>query len=235
MAGKKYRKAVEGWDHTKKYSVAEACAILPRTKISTKWDETVDASVRLGVNPKYADQMVRGSVVMPAGTGKTKRVLVIAKPDKAREALEAGADYAGAEDYIKRISEENWFEFDTLVATPDMMVQVGKIGRVLGPRGLMPNPKVGTVTADVTKAVRELKAGRVEFRVEKAGIIQTPIGKASFKPDQLATNLTALLEILMKLKPATAKGVYMRSVTISTTHGPGVKIDTTQFTAQQAE
>jgi large subunit ribosomal protein L1 len=231
MAGKKYRKAVEGWDHTKKYSVAEACALLPRTKISTKWDETVDASVRLGVNPKYADQMVRGSVVMPSGTGKTKRVLVIAKAEKAREALEAGADYAGSDEYIKKISEENWFEFDTLVATPDMMVQVGKIGRVLGPRGLMPNPKVGTVTADVGKAVRELKAGRVEFRVEKAGIIQTPIGKASFKPEALAANLTALLEILMKLKPATAKGSYMRSVTISTTHGPGIKVDTTPFTA----
>jgi len=230
MAGKKYRKAVEGWDTAKKYSVAEACAILPRAKISSKWDETVDASVRLGVNPKYADQMVRGSVVMPAGTGKTKRVLVIARPDKAREALEAGADYAGSDDYIKKIAEENWFEFDTLVATPDMMVQVGKIGRVLGPRGLMPNPKVGTVTADVSKAVKELKAGRVEFRVEKAGIIQTPIGKASFKPEQLATNLTALLEILMKLKPATAKGTYMKSVTISTTHGPGIKVDTTPFT-----
>ena len=161
-----------------------------------------------------------------AGTGKTKRVLVIAKPDKAKEALEAGADYAGSDEYIKKIAEENWFEFDTLVATPDMMVQVGKIGRVLGPRGLMPNPKVGTVTADVAKAVAELKAGRVEFRVEKAGIIQTPIGKASFKPEALAANLQALLETLMKLKPATAKGTYMRSITISTTHGPGIKIDT---------
>jgi large subunit ribosomal protein L1 len=232
MAGKKYKKALESYDRSRKYSVTEGCAILSRTKISSKWDETVDVSVRLGVNPKYADQMVRGSVVMPSGTGRTKRVLVIAKPDKAKEALDAGADFAGSDEYIKKISEENWFEFDTLVATPDMMVQVGKIGRVLGPRGLMPNPKVGTVTADVAKAVRELKAGRVEFRVEKAGIIQTPIGKASFKPDALATNLTALLETLMKLKPATAKGTYMRSVTISTTHGPGVKIDTTAFAAQ---
>jgi large subunit ribosomal protein L1 len=231
MAGKKYKKALEGYDHTKKYSIAEGCAILAKTKISSKWDETVDVSVRLGVNPKYADQMVRGSVVMPSGTGKTKRVLVIAKPDKAKEALDAGADYAGSDEYIKKISEENWFEFDTLVATPDMMVQVGKIGRVLGPRGLMPNPKVGTVTADVTKAVRELKAGRVEFRVEKAGIIQTPIGKASFSAEQLTSNLSALLEMLMKLKPATAKGTYMRTVTISTTHGPGVKIDTTAFAA----
>ncbi len=231
MAGKKYRKAVEGFEPQKKYSVTEACALIPRTKISTKWDETVDVSVRLGVNPKYADQMVRGSVVMPSGTGKTKRILVIAKPDKAREALEAGADYAGSDEYIKKIAEENWFEFDTLVATPDMMVQVGKIGRVLGPRGLMPNPKVGTVTADVKKAVAELKAGRVEFRVEKAGIIQTPIGKASFAPEKLQANLQALLDMLMKLKPPTAKGTYMRSVTISTTHGPGVKVDTTAFQA----
>src|ERR1700759_5117606 len=146
MAGKKYKKALESYDRSRKYSVAEACAILPRTKISTKWDETVDASIRLGVNPKYADQMVRGSVVMPAGTGKTKRVLVIAKADKAKEALEAGADYAGSDEYIKKIADENWFEFDTLVATPDMMVQVGKIGRVLGRRALLPNPKAGTVT-----------------------------------------------------------------------------------------
>src|SRR3954454_16122004 len=231
MAGKKYRKVLEGYDRTKKYSVAEGCQVLTKTKISTKWDETVDVSVRLGVNPKYADQMVRGSVVMTFRTGKTKRALVIAKPDKAKEALEAGADYAGSDEYIKKIADENWFEFDTLVATPDMMVQVGKIGRVLGPRGLMPNPKVGTVTADVTRAVKELKAGRVEFRVEKAGIIQTPIGKASFKPEALATNLKALLETLMKLKPATAKGTYMRSVTISTTHGPGIKVDTTPYAA----
>jgi large subunit ribosomal protein L1 len=234
MAGKKYKKAIASYDPLKKYSLEEACAVLPKTKISEKWNETVDVSVRLGVNPKYADQMVRGSVVMPSGTGKTKRVLVIAKPDKAKDALDAGADYAGSDEYIKKISEENWFEFDTLVTTPDMMVQVGKIGRVLGPRGLMPNPKVGTVTADVAKAVRELKAGRVEFRVEKAGIIQTPIGKASFTPEQLAANLRALLETLMKLKPATAKGTYMRTVTISTTHGPGVKVDTTPFT-QAAE
>src|SRR6185503_8206911 len=231
MAGKKFKKALEAYDHTKKYTVEEACALLPKTKVSSKWDETVDASVRLGVNPKYADQMVRGSCVMPAGTGKKKRVLVIAKPDKAREALEAGADYAGSDEYINKIKDENWFDFDTLVATPDMMVSVGKIGRILGPKGLMPNPKVGTVTADVVKAVRELKAGRVEFRVEKAGIIQTPIGKASFKADALATNLRALLEMLMKLKPATAKGTYMKSITISTTHGPGVKIDPTPFTA----
>jgi len=236
MAGKKYKKAIESYDRLKKYTVAEACSILAsKAKISTKWDETVDASVRLGVNPKYADQMVRGSVVMPSGTGKSKRVLVIAKPDKAKEALDAGADYAGSDEYINKIKDENWFEFDTLVATPDMMVSVGKIGRVLGPKGLMPNPKVGTVTTDVAKAVKELKAGRIEFRVEKAGIIQTPIGKASFKAEALAQNLTALLEILMKLKPATAKGNYMKSITISTTHGPGVKVDPTPFTTVAAE
>jgi large subunit ribosomal protein L1 len=229
MAGKKYRKAVEGWDPTKRYSVDEACAILPKTKISAKWDETVDAAVRLGVNPKYADQMVRGSVVMPHGTGKSKRVLVIAKPEKAKEALDAGADFAGGDDYIKKIQEENWFDFDTLVATPDMMVAVGKIGRILGPRGLMPNPKVGTVTQDVAKAVSELKRGRVEFRVEKAGIIQTPIGKASFGPEKLAGNLRALVETLVKLKPATAKGQYLKSIVISTTHGPGVKVDPVAF------
>jgi len=235
MAGKKYKKAIESYDRLRKYTVAEACQILTgKAKISTKWDETVDASVRLGVNPKYADQMVRGSVVMPSGSGKTTRVLVIAKPEKAKEALEAGADYAGSDEYINKIKDENWFEFDTLVATPDMMVSVGKIGRVLGPKGLMPNPKVGTVTADVAKAVRELKAGRVEFRVEKAGIIQTPFGKASFKPEALASNLRALLEILVKLKPQTAKGTYMRSITISTTHGPGVKIDPTPFQASEA-
>ena len=229
MAGKKFKKALESYDPLKRYTVEEACAIVEKIKISSKWDETVDASIRLGVNPKYADQMVRGSVVMPSGTGKTKRVLVIAKPDKAREALEAGADYAGSDEYIKKISEENWFEFDTLVATPDMMVQVGKIGRVLGPRGLMPNPKVGTVTADVKKAVSELKAGRVEFRVEKAGIIQTPFGRASFKPAVLASNLHALIDILVRLKPQTSKGTYLRSITISTTHGPGIKIDPTPF------
>ena len=231
MAGKKFKNAIKGWDTVKKYSVAEACAILPRTKISSKWDETVDAAIRLGVNPKYADQMVRGSVVMPSGTGKTKRVLVICKTDRIKDALEAGADFAGNDEYINKIKDENWFEFDTLVATPDMMAQVGKIGRILGPRGLMPNPKVGTVTADVVKAVRELKAGRVEFRVEKAGIIQTPIGKASFSPEALTANLNALIDQLMKLKPSSAKGSYMRSITISTTHGPGVKVDTAAYQA----
>ena len=231
MAGKNYRKAIEGWDRSKKHSVEEACALIQKAKVSTKWNETVDVSVRLGVNPKYADQMVRGSCVMPNGTGKTKRVLVICKGEKVKEALDAGADFAGGDEYIKKIAEENWFDFDTLVATPDMMVSVGKIGRVLGPKGLMPNPKVGTVTANVSLAVKELKAGRVEFRVEKAGIIQSPIGKTNFAPEQLAGNLRALLDMLMKLKPATSKGTYMRTVTISTTHGPGIKVDTAAFSA----
>src|SRR3569832_1451635 len=225
MAGKKFKKALESYDSPKRYTVDEAVALIAKTKISSKWDETVDASIRLGVNPKFAVLLVRGSVVMPGGTGKTKRVLVIVKLDKAKEALEAGADFAGSDEYIKKIAEENWFEFDTLVATPDMMVQVGKIGRVLGPRGLMPNPKVGTVTADVKMSVSELNAGRDEFRVEKAGIIQTPFGKASFKPESLAANLRALLDQLMKLKPQTAKGTYMRSITISPTRGPGITVD----------
>ena len=225
MAGKKYRRASEKIDRKKRYTLAEACQILPQTKISSKYDETVDAAVRLGVDPKHADQMVRGAVVLPHGTGKSKRVLVIAKPEKAKEALDAGADYAGGEDYIKKIQEENWFEFDSVVATPDMMGQVGKIGRVLGPRGLMPNPKVGTVTMDIGKAVRELKAGRVEFRVDKAGIVHASVGKASFGSDKLKDNVQALMDLLQKLKPASAKGNYFKSLTLSTTHGPGVKVD----------
>ena len=225
MAGKRYKNAAQKVDNNQKYSLEEACALVAQTKVSKKFDETVDAAVRLGVNPKHADQMVRGAVVLPHGTGKSKKVLCIAKPDKAKEALDAGADYAGGEEYINKIKDENWFDFDSVVATPDMMGQVGKIGRILGPRGLMPNPKVGTVTMDVAKAVGELKAGRVEFRVEKAGIIHSPIGKVSFEPTKLAENLTALMDVLQKLKPSTAKGTYVRSVSISTTHGPGIKID----------
>jgi large subunit ribosomal protein L1 len=225
MAGKKYKKATEAIDSARRYTLAEACALIPQARLSSKFDETVDVAVRLGVNPKHADQMVRGAVVLPHGTGKSKIVLVIAKPDKAKEALEAGADFAGSDEYIKKIQEENWFGFDSMVATPDMMAQVGKIGRVLGPRGLMPNPKVGTVTMDVAKAVGELKAGRVEFRVEKAGIVHSPVGKASFPPEKLAENVGALLDTLQKLKPASSKGAYLKSITISTTHGPGIKVD----------
>ncbi len=225
MAGKKYRNVVEKVDRNRRYTLEDACGLISDVKISNKFDETVDAAVRLGVNPKYADQMVRGAVVLPHGTGKTKRVLAICKADKANEALEAGADYAGGEEYINKIKDENWFEFDSVVATPDMMGQVGKIGRILGPRGLMPNPKVGTVTMDVAKAVGELKAGRVEFRVEKAGIVHSPIGRASFPAEKLTENMYALMEILHKLKPSSAKGTYVRSITISTTHGPGIKVE----------
>lgn len=225
MAGKKYKKVADNIDRKQRYSAEDACALVAKNRVSTKFDETVDAAVRLGVNPRHADQMVRGAVVLPHGTGKSKRVLVIAKPEKANEALDAGADYAGGEEYVAKIRDESWFEFDSVVATPDMMGQVGRIGRILGPRGLMPNPKVGTVTMDVAKAVSELKAGRVEFRVEKAGIIHSPIGKVSFPPEKLQENLGALMDTLIKLKPSTAKGTYVKSITISTTHGPGIKVD----------
>jgi large subunit ribosomal protein L1 len=234
MPGKTYEAVKAKLDASKRYSVAEACALVPELKVSKKFDETVDAAVRLGVNPRHADQMVRGAVVLPHGTGKTARVLVIAKGDKVKEALDAGADYAGSDEYIKKIQDENWFEFDSMVATPDMMGQVGRIGRILGPRGLMPNPKVGTVTPDVAKAVRELKAGRVEFRVEKAGIVHSPIGKASFEPEKLAENLNALLDLLVKLKPSTAKGTYIKSITISSTHGPGIKVDPSTMGSAEA-
>ena len=235
MAGKKYEQARKLVDRNKRYNLKDACELLPKTKISAKFDETVNCAVRLGVNPKHADQMVRGAAVMPHGTGKTIRVLVIAKGDKAKDAQEAGADHVGAEDMIDKIQKENWFEFDSMVATPDMMGLVGKIGRVLGPRGLMPNPKVGTVTPDVAKAVRELKAGRVEFRVEKAGIVHAPIGKVSFGSQKLEDNLRSLLELLLKLKPGSAKGTYMKSVVISSTHGPGVKVDPAEVIAAQAK
>ena len=235
MAGKKYERATKQIDRSKRYSVADACGLLPQIKISEKFDETVNLAVRLGVNPKHADQMVRGAAVMPHGTGKSVRVLVIAKGDKAREAQDAGADYVGAEDMIDKVGKENWFEFDSMVATPDMMGLVGRIGRVLGPRGLMPNPKVGTVTPDVAKAVRELKAGRVEFRVEKAGIVHAPIGKVSFGANKLADNLRSILELLVKLKPASSKGLYLKSIVISTTHGPGIKVDTSEVLAEAAK
>jgi large subunit ribosomal protein L1 len=205
-SGKKYQKAAAKLDRTKRYSLADACKLLPETKVA-KFDESVDIAVRLGVDPKHADQMVRGAVVLPHGTGKTLRVAVIAKGDKAKDAQEAGA-------------------------TPDMMGLVGRLGRVLGPKGLMPNPKVGTVTNDVAKAVRELKAGRVEFRVEKAGVVHARIGKASFGGDKLLANARVMVETLMKLKPASAKGTYMRSVTLSTTMGPGIKVDTAPIVAE---
>jgi large subunit ribosomal protein L1 len=222
--GKKFKNAAAKVDRSKKYSIEDACKLVPETKVA-KFDESVDIAVRLGVDPKHADQMVRGAVVLPHGTGKSQRVVVVAKGDKANEARAAGADAVGAEDLVEKIQKESWTEFDSMVATPDMMGLVGRLGRVLGPKGLMPNPKVGTVTNDVAKAVRELKAGRVEFRVEKAGIVQARIGKASFGGDKLKDNVRTMLETLMRLKPQSAKGTYMRSVTVSTTMGPGIRID----------
>lgn len=230
--GKKYAAVKAKLPLGKKYPVEEACRLVKENAFA-KFDETVELAVRLGVDPKHADQMVRGAVALPHGVGKTVRVVVFAKGDKEKEATAAGADFVGAEDLIEKING-GWLEFDQAVATPDMMGQVGKIGRVLGPRGLMPNPKLGTVTFDVAKMVKELKAGRVEFRTEKAGIVQLRIGKASFQPDQLAANANAVLELIMKLKPASAKGTYVRSITLSSTMGPGVDIDTTVL-AQAAE
>lgn len=189
-----------------------------------KFDETVDAAIRLGVNPAHADQMVRGSVVLPNGLGKSVRVLAFAKGEKEKEALDAGADYVGADDIIEKI-KSGWLEFDRVVATPDMMGSVGKLGKILGPRGLMPNPKVGTVTFDVATAVRELKAGKVEFRVEKAGIVHSPVGKVSFGGEKLRDNILALLDAVIKLKPSSSKGTYIRGISLSSTMGPGVKVD----------
>jgi large subunit ribosomal protein L1 len=228
--GKKYRSAAAKVDRAKKYSLEDACKLLPETKVA-KFDESVDIAVRLGVDPKHADQMVRGAIVLPHGTGKSQRVAVVAKGDKANEARAAGADFVGAEDLVERIQKESWTDFDSMVATPDMMGLVGRLGRVLGPKGLMPNPKVGTVTTDVAKAVRELKAGRVEFRVEKAGIVHARIGKASFGADKLQENARTMIENLLRLKPPSAKGTYMKSVTLSTSMGPGIRVDTAPLVA----
>ena len=210
----------------KRYSVDEAVGLVRQTAQvnQKKFDETVDVAIRLGVDPKHADQMVRGAVVLPHGIGKTVRVAVFAKGDKAREATEAGADVVGAEELAAKV-QEGWMEFDVAIATPDMMGVVGRLGKVLGPRGLMPNPKVGTVTADVSRAVRESKAGKVEFRAEKAGIVHVPVGKASFDAKRLQDNVNAILDTIIRAKPATAKGIYLKGVTISTTMGPGIKLD----------
>jgi len=221
--GKKYLEAVKKIEAGKRYPVNEAMGLVVATA-RAKFDETVDAAVRLGVNPAHADQMVRGSVVLPNGLGKSVRVLVFAKGEKEKEALEAGADVVGSDEVIEKI-KGGWLEFDRVIATPDMMGNVGKLGKILGPRGLMPNPKVGTVTFDVARTVQELKAGKVEFRVEKAGIVHCPIGKASFGADKLAENFLALLEMIIKLKPASSKGIYLKSIALSTVMGPGVKVD----------
>jgi len=220
--GKKYNKAAEKIDRQAKYELAEAVKLVKETA-TTKFDATVDIAVRLGVNPRHADQMVRGAVVLPHGTGKSVRVVVFAKGDKAREAEEAGADVVGGQDLVDRI-KEGWLDFDKAIATPDMMGLVGRIGRVLGPRGLMPNPKSGSVTFDVAQAVSDSKGGKVDFRVERAGIVHAGVGKVSFSEEQIAANVQALMDRLMKLKPATAKGTYVKSVALSSTMGPGVRI-----------
>lgn len=222
--GKRYAAALQKVERAQRYPLEEAVRLAVTTG-TAKFDETVELAVRLGVDPRQADQNVRGTVALPHGTGKRIRVAVFAKGEKEREAREAGADIVGGEELAKKIKDENWLEFDKAIATPDMMGVVGRIGKILGPRGLMPNPKVGTVTFDVGKAVRELKAGRVEYRVEKAGIVHVPIGKVSFGPEKLLENASALIASLIKAKPAAAKGNYMQSIAISTTMGPGVKVD----------
>jgi large subunit ribosomal protein L1 len=221
--GKKFTAASDKVDRTKRYTIEDACDLVGKLSFA-KFDESVDCAARLGVNPKHAEQMIRSSVSLPHGTGKTVRIVVFAKGDRAAEAKTAGADEVGAEDLVEKI-QGGWMEFDSAIATPDMMGLVGRLGRVLGPRGLMPNPKVGTVTMDVAKAVSELKAGRIEFRTDKTGIVHAPIGKISFGKDKLQENLRMLLETLQRLKPSTAKGAYWKSVTISSSMGPGIKLD----------
>lgn len=220
---KRYAAAEAQLDRSQRLPLEETLALAKRLA-TAKFDETIEMAVRLGVDPKHADQMVRGAVVLPAGTGKQVRVLVFAKGEKEREAREAGADYVGAEDFVQKI-QEGWLEFDKAVATPDMMGLVGRLGKILGPRGLMPNPKVGTVILDVARAVREVKGGRIEFKVDKAGNLHVPLGKASFSPQQLHDNAMTFLEAVMRAKPASAKGVYLRSITVSSTMGPGIRVD----------
>ena len=221
--GKKYQDSVKAFDLTKQYEAQEAINVLLETA-KAKFDETIELHVRLGVDPRQADQQVRGVLVLPNGTGKTKRVLVIAKGAKADAAAAAGADFVGAEELIAKIQNENWFDFDVMITTPDMMGMVGRIGRILGPKGLMPNPKSGTVTMDVEKAIAEVKAGKVEYRLDKTAIIHCPIGKKSFGAEKLAENYQALMDAIVKAKPASAKGTYLKSVTLASTMGPGVKV-----------
>ena len=221
--GKKYQDSVKAFDLSKQYEANEAVSIILETA-KAKFDETIELHVRLGVDPRQADQQVRGVLVLPHGTGKTKRVLVIAKGAKADAAQAAGADFVGAEELIAKIQNDNWFDFDVMITTPDMMGMVGRIGRILGPKGLMPNPKSGTVTMDVEKAIAEVKAGKVEYRLDKTAIIHCPIGKKSFGKEKLVENYTALMDAIVKAKPAAAKGPYLKSVTLASTMGPGVKV-----------
>ena len=230
QSGKQYQSARKQIE-TREYQLEEAIPLLKKIKFA-KFDETVEVHMRLGVDPKHADQMVRGTVVMPNGLGKSKKVLVIASGDKQKEAQEAGADFVGGEDMVNKIQSESWTDFDAVVATPDMMRSVGKLGKILGPRGLMPNPKTGTVTVDVGKAVKEVKAGKVEFRVDKTGIIHAPVGKISFDAEKLFENASSLITAVIKAKPTVAKGKYVRSATICSTMSPGVAIDTTPFSVK---
>ena len=230
--GKKYQTALKQVE-AREYPLDQAISLIQKIKFA-KFDETVEVHMRLGVDPKHADQMVRGTVVMPNGLGKSKIVLVIASGDKQREALEAGADFVGGEDMVNKIQSEGWTAYDAVIATPDMMRSVGKLGKVLGPRGLMPNPKTGTVTTDVAKAVLEVKAGKVEFRVDKTGIIHAPVGKLSFTSVMLVENASSLITAVLKAKPSVAKGKYVRSATVCSTMGPGVKIDVAELTAKEA-
>ena len=222
--GKKYAESVKSYDNSKAYEVAEAVNLTLSTA-KAKFDETIELHIRLGVDPRQADQQVRGVLVLPNGTGKTKRVLVVAKGERADAAAAAGADIVGAEEIIQRIQHENWFDFDVMITTPDMMGVVGRIGRILGPKGLMPNPKSGTVTMDVAKAVQEVKAGKVEYRLDKTAIIHCPIGKKSFGAEKITENFNALMDAIVKAKPSAAKGQYIKSVTLTSTMGPGVRVN----------
>lgn len=227
--GKKFQEAAKQVQRSVLYETVEALDLVKKIA-SAKFDETVEAAVRLGVDPRHADQQVRGAVVLPHGTGKTRKVLVFAKGDKVKEAEEAGADFVGAEDMVAKIQQEGWLGFDVAIATPDMMGTVGKLGRILGPRGLMPNPKTGTVTFDVARAVKEVKAGKIEYRVDKAGNIHAPIGKVSFPTEKLQENLRTLIDALVRARPAAAKGQYLKSISVSSTMGPGVKVNPQKVT-----
>lgn len=229
--GKKYKEAAALVDKTNLYEIEEAMELLTKTH-TAKFDETVEVHTRLGVDGRHADQQVRGAIVLPHGTGKEKKVLVFAKGPKATEAEEAGADFVGAEEMAQKIQGENWFDFDVVIATPDMMSVVGRLGKVLGPKGLMPNPKSGTVTMDVAKAIQEVKAGKVEYRLDKSNIIHTPIGKVSFGPEKIGENFRAIMEAILKAKPAAAKGQYFKSIVVSTTMGPGIKVNPARIVLQ---